>query len=248
MKILHLYHDIMNLYGEYANVSALKRMLENNKIPCVVETLSVGDKLELLEYDFIYVGSGTESNQKYVLEHLKKYKEQLKAYVDAGRFLLMTGNAFEIVGKTITDAKGKEYQGLGIFDFTVVEQERVRNTADAIFSLIDETEGSVSDMKNKEKELVGFINKCSTIKGITTPMFEVKMGLGNENKGKTEGIVYKNFCGTHLTGPMLIKNPFFLQELASKLCGKEMNGEYLNYEKAGYEITLRELSKRLENK
>ena len=248
MKILHLYHDIMNLYGEYANVSALKRMLENNKIPCVVETLSVGDKLELLEYDFIYVGSGTESNQKYVLEHLKKYKEQLKAYVDAGRFLLMTGNAFEILGKTITDAKGKEYGGLGIFDFTVVEQEGVRNTADAIFSLIDENEGSVSDMKNKEKELVGFINKCSTIKGITTPLFEVKMGLGNENKGKTEGIVYKNFFGTHLTGPMLIKNPFFLQELASKLCGKEMNGEYLNYEKAGYEITLRELSKRLENK
>ena len=247
MKILHLYHDIMNLYGEYANVSALKRMLENNKIPCMVDTLSVGDKLELLEYDFIYVGSGTESNQKYVLEHLKKYKEQLKAYVDAGRFLLMTGNAFEILGKTITDAKGKEYGGLGIFDFTVVEQERVRNTADAIFSLIDENEGSVSDMKNKEKELVGFINKCSTIKGITTPLFEVKMGLGNENKGKTEGIVYKNFFGTHLTGPMLIKNPFFLQDLASKLCGKEMNGEYLNYEKAGYEITLRELSKRLEN-
>ena len=33
MKILHLYHDIMNLYGEYANVSALKRMLEKNEVP-----------------------------------------------------------------------------------------------------------------------------------------------------------------------------------------------------------------------
>ena len=31
MKILHLYHDIMNLYGEYANVSALERMLEKRK-------------------------------------------------------------------------------------------------------------------------------------------------------------------------------------------------------------------------
>ena len=251
MKILHLYHDIMNLYGEYANVAALKRMLENNKIPCVVDTLSVGDRMELLEYDLIYVGSGTESNQKYVLEHLKKYKEQLKAYVDAGRFLLMTGNAFEILGKSITDAKGKEYHGLGLFDFTVVEQERVRNTADAIFSLLEQEDNAdAEDTKksNGKRELVGFINKCSTIKGITTPLFEVKMGLGNENKGKTEGMVYKNFFGTHLTGPMLIKNPYFLQELASKLCGKEMNGEYLNYEKAGYEITLRELSKRLENK
>ena len=242
MKILHLYHDIMNLYGEYANVAALKRMLEYNKVPCTVDTLSVEDKLELLEYDFIYVGSGTESNQKYALEHLKKYREQLKSYVNAGRFLLMTGNAFEILGKTITDAKGKEYEGLGFFDFTVTEQERIRNTADAIFSLAGK------DGTNADRELVGFVNKCSTIQGITTPLFHVKMGLGNEAGGKMEGIVYNNFYGTHLTGPMLIKNPYFLLDLASKLCGKELEGDYLTYEKAGYEITLRELSKRLEIK
>lgn len=239
MKILHLYHDIMNLYGEYANVAALKRMLENNKIPCKVDTLSVGDKLELLDYDLIYVGSGTESNQKLILKNLKPYKEQLKGYLDAGRFLLMTGNSFEIMGKTITDAKGKEYNGLGLFDFTVTEQERTRNTADAIFALAG---------KKEEKELVGFVNKCSTISGITNPLFEVKMGLGNEAGGTYEGIVYKNFYGTHLTGPILIKNPYFLLDLASKLRGKELNGDYLKHEKAGYEITLRELSKRLENK
>ena len=248
MKILHLYHDIMNLYGEYANVAALKRMLENNKIPCKVDTLSVGDKLQLLEYDFIYIGSGTESNQKYILEHLRTYKEQLQSYIEAGRFLLMTGNAFEILGKTITDAKGKEYRGLGFFDFTVTQQERTRNTADAIFTLADQSKGLISDMEHKEKELVGFVNKCSTIKGITTPLFWVKMGLENEAKGDGEGIVYKNFLGTHLTGPVLIKNPYFLQDLASKLCAKEMKGDYLTYEKAGYEITLRELGKRMENK
>ena len=251
MKILHLYHDIMNLYGEYANVSALKRMLEKNDVVCEVDTLSVGDEIHLMEYDFVYVGSGTESNQKYVMEHLKKYVDDVKSYVEAGKFLLMTGNSFEILGKTITDAKGKEYDGLGMFDFTVTEQEKTRNTADAIFSIAQQSSedaNAILNPKNKRKELVGFINKCSTIKGITTPLFQVKMGLGNEANGKTEGIVYHNFYGTHLTGPMLIKNPYFLQDLARKLCGKEMDGEYLNYEKAGYEITLRELSKRLENK
>ena len=30
MKLLHLYHDIMNLYGDYANILALERMLKNN--------------------------------------------------------------------------------------------------------------------------------------------------------------------------------------------------------------------------
>ena len=210
-------------------------MLEKNKVPCEIERLSVKDALSLMDYDFIYVGSGTESNQKYILEHLKAYKEELKAYVEAGKMLLMTGNSFEIMGKEITDAKGKKQEGLQLFDFTVMEQEEIRNTADAIFT-----------MEGQEKPLVGFVNKCSTISGVKTPLFQVKMGLGNESKGTTEGIRYKNFYGTHLTGPILIKNPYFLIQMASNLCGKEMNGDYLKYEKAGYEITLRELTKRME--
>lgn len=237
MKILHLYHDIMNLYGEYANVAAMQRMMEKNNVPCEIDKLSVNDKLSIKEYDFIYVGSGTESNQKYVLEHLMSYKDELKEYIEAGKMLLMTGNSFEILGKTLKDAKEKVYEGLGFFDFSVKEQERTRNTADAIFM-----------MEGQEKPLVGFINKCSTMEGINMPLFQVKMGLGNEAKGTTEGIRYKNFYGTHLTGPILIKNPYFLIQIASDLCGKEMNGDYLTYEKAGYEITLRELTKRLESK
>lgn len=227
----------MNLYGEYANVACLKRLLEKNDVPCQVDTLTVTDEITFMEYDFIYVGSGTESNQKYILEHLKSYKEELKAYIEAGKMLLMTGNSFEILGKELKDAQGKVYQGLGLFDFTVTEQEKTRNTADAIFT-----------MEGSEKPLVGFINKCSNIEGIQQPLFKVKMGLGNEEKGTTEGICDKNFYGTHLTGPILIKNPYFLVELATTLCGKEMNGDYLTYEKSGYEVTLRELSKRMENK
>lgn len=236
MKILHLYHDIMNLYGEYANVAALERMLKKNDVPYEIDKLSVGDELHIMNYDFIYVGSGTESNQKYILEHLRVYKEDLKSYIEAGKMLLMTGNSFEILGKELKDAKGKIYEGLGIFAFTVTEQERVRNTADAIFT-----------MEGQAKPLVGFINKCSSISGIDAPLFQVKMGLGNETKGTTEGICYQNFYGTHLTGPILIKNPYFLMNLAKDLCGKEMDGDYLTYEKAGYEITLRELNKRLES-
>ena len=233
MKLLHLYHDIMNLYGEYANVSALQRILEKNGVTCEIDRLSVNDNLQLMDYDFIYVGSGTESNQLYILEHWKAYKEEIKAYVEAGKILLMTGNSFEIMGAKIVDAKGEEHPGIGIFDFTVLRQDKTRNTADVVFHI-----------EGEEKPLVGFVNKCSTIKGITTPLFQVQMGLGNEGKGGNEGIRYRNFYGTHLTGPMLIKNPYFLVKLASDLCGKEMNGDYLTYEKAGYEITLRELTKR----
>ncbi len=257
MRILHLYHDIMNLYGEYGNISALTRMLEKSEISYELECLSVTDKLSLLDYDFIYVGSGTESNQKYILQHLLPYREELHQYIDSGKLLLMTGNSFEILGERLTDARGKEYRGLGLFSFMVKEQDKTRDTADAIFT-----------MKELEQPLVGFINKCSTIEGVEAPLFTVKMGLGNEGQGGSEGIRSGNFFGTHLTGPVLVKNPYFLIYLTEILCANaqraemlsqvsetenkaaeathmELNTSWLTYELAGYEVTLRELSKRL---
>ena len=47
MKILHLYHDIMNLYGEYANVSALERMLEKSGVKFTTDRLTLFDNADL---------------------------------------------------------------------------------------------------------------------------------------------------------------------------------------------------------
>lgn len=116
MKILHLYHDIMNLYGEYANVSALERMLEKSGVKFTTDRLTLFDNADLGDYDFIYIGSGTEKNQKLVLQDFKKYKDFLVEYINSGKVILMTGNSFEMLGKTITDSDGKVYDGLGIYD------------------------------------------------------------------------------------------------------------------------------------
>ena len=51
MKILHLYHDIMNLYGEYANVSALERMLEKSGVKFTTDRLTLFDNADLGDYD-----------------------------------------------------------------------------------------------------------------------------------------------------------------------------------------------------
>ncbi len=235
MKILHLYHDIMNLYGEYANVKALERILQKSGIEAVTDKLSLGDSADLSDYDFIYIGSGTERNQRVVLEDFRKYKDEIKKYLDSGKAALLTGNSFEMLGSKITDSDGQSYDGLGIFDFTTTEQNKTRVTADAVF-----------ECDFSEKPLVGFINKCSEIQKIETPLFSVKMGIGNTAEDQHEGIRYKNFFGTHLTGPVLIKNPYFLEYIAALAVGEDvkLNTEYLTYEKAGYEVTVKELGMR----
>lgn len=231
MKILHLYHDLMNLYGDYGNVSALSRILDLNGVEHTIDRLSLVDDVDFCRYDFVYVGSGTEQNQKLALEHLMKYKQSLKEYIEEGKFILMTGNSFEMLGKSISGFLG-EFEGLGIFDFTVEETEK-RLTADAIVTFEEDT-------------LVGFVNKCSLISGINSPLFHMQMGLGDNPDTKSEGILYKNFYGTHLTGPLLVKNPYFLEKLASKLCGRELSTDVFLYEKRAYEITKRKLGERNE--
>lgn len=238
MKILHLYYDIMNLYGDYANVSAVERILNKSGVEVSVDKLSFADNADFSDYDFIFIGSGTENNQKLVLEDFKKYSQQLNDYIESGKPVLMTGNSFEMLGKSITDCDGNVYDGLNLFDFTVTEQNKTRVTGDIIYN------ADFSD-----KPVVGFVNKCSEIKGIKTSLFSVVMGLSDNTESKNEGIRYKNLFGTHVTGPLLIKNPYFLEYMAEIIKPAEctLKTDYLAFERKGYNVTLNELKKRMEN-
>ena len=121
MKILHLFHDLMNLYGEYANTLALQRAFSEKGRAAEIEKLSIDDTFDFSQYDFIYIGSGTEKNQKVALEYLRPYANQLKTALSDGKIILATGNSFEMFGKNITDRNGTVYEGLNFFDFTVTE-------------------------------------------------------------------------------------------------------------------------------
>ena len=176
----------------------------------------------------------SENNQKLVLNDFKKYRDSLKAYIESGKCALFTGNSFEMLGKTITDADGKSFDGLGFFGFTVKEQNKTRMTSDVIY-----------EADFLKTPLVGFVNKCGEIEGNSAPMFSVKLGLADCENSQGEGVRSNNLFGTHLTGPALMKNPHFLEYVAELILGRKPETAYLVHEKAGYEITLTELTKRM---
>jgi len=45
INILHLYYDLMNLYGESGNVKAVMKSLKNQKIKVVLDELSIKDDI-----------------------------------------------------------------------------------------------------------------------------------------------------------------------------------------------------------
>ncbi|MCH5324555.1 MAG: glutamine amidotransferase [Eubacterium sp.] len=201
MRLLHLLYDFCNLYGDYGNILAMQRTLFCKDIDRI-SAQDMSGEIDFTQYDFIYIGSATEKNQHIALELLRPHTDALAAALEGGTIMLATGNSFEMFGKSITDSDGVTYQGLGMFDFYTKEtDERIVTDQKAQFNDI---------------QVIGFVNKCSLIYGIDSPMFTVSEGVGNNEEDKGEGIIKGNFYGTHLIGPLLIRNEklaayFYLQ-------------------------------------
>ena len=239
LNIVHLYPDVMNLYGEYANLAVLRRHLEALDVTVTVRAVTCEDEPDFSGADFLYMGAGTERGQKYVLEQLLPRAGDLKAAVEAGAVLLFTGNAMETLGASVTDAAGKVWPALGLAEFTTVEADR-RDPGDVI-----------AHSPLLEKPAAGFMNKCSVTRGVTAPLFDrLELGFGNEADRGAEGYASGNVLATHLTGPVLVKNPHVTDFIIRRIF--EAKGwdlpqalPVLPHEREAYEVTLAELSARV---
>ena len=239
LNIVHLYPDAMSLYGEYANVAVLRRHLEAAGVAVTVEAALFEDAPDFERADFIYMGAGTERMQKAALTALLPHREAFSAAVYRGAAVLFTGNAMETLGASVTDASGKVWPGLGLAEYTTVETDK-RDPGDVIAhtTLLD-------------RPVVGFMNKCSVTRGVASPLFDrLTLGFGNEADQGAEGYVSGNVFATHLTGPVLVKNPGFTDFLIRRLFhgrGLPMPDilPVLPYEEDAYEVTLAELSSRV---
>ena len=208
MKIIHLFYNLMNLYGEYGNVLALKRTLEAKGENVEIVRITLGDELDFRDCAMIYIGSGTERSQKAALEYLQPYRDALYSAWKGGTDILATGNSFEMFGEKITDVNGNEHKGLGFFDFVTLEGDK-RIVTDSLC----EFEG---------KEIIGFVNKASRIYGIEKPFFTVKQGAGNsEKETDREGIKTDGFYGTHIIGPLMVRNPDMTEYFANQIISND---------------------------
>jgi len=239
IRILHFYPDLMSLYGSYANVSVLRRTLEQMGNTVTVETVEPGQDIDLTGADFIYMGAGTERSQKAALADFARFGEAVKAAAEDGTAMLFAGTAMELLGKTILDEQGREYSGIGLGGFTAKQQAK---------RIVEDVYGSTSLY---EDAVVGFMNKSSVLTGVETPFLTATaLGYGNEGKGSAEGFLYKNVIGSHLTGPILAKNPRLLETVIAAIYAKR--GEICpsiprdKWAEEGYAVTARELKERCE--
>ena len=78
IKILHLYYDLLNLYGENANTRCLEHLLSLNSIKTSIDLKSIDDKIDFKDYDIVYIGQGSEDNLLLALDDIMKRKHLRK--------------------------------------------------------------------------------------------------------------------------------------------------------------------------
>ena len=207
ITIANLYYDLLNLYGECGNVRILKKILEEQNVDVVVKFLTVDDKLNFEDYDFVYMGMGIEDNLKIANKHLKKYKKDIQKYIEDGKYFICTGNSYELFGKEIA-FESETIKTLGIFDYKskILEERKIMEIS-AKTDMID-------------KELIGFMNT-----GSTNDNKKENFLKNINNTDENEGIIYKNFIGTYLIGPLLVRNPELLKLIVKKII-KEKDSKY----------------------
>ena len=196
IKILHLYPDLLNLYGDKGNIECMRKRLMWRGIDAQVQAYTCDDTgFDLSDVDIVFIGGGSDREQKIVCHRLLEHKDALKSYVEDGGTLVAVCGGYQLLGKYYK-LEDETIEGLNILDI-YTEQGKKRLISNIILKP-DFIEG----------EIVGFENHGGrTYIGSHSPLGKVVYGYGNDGKSGAEGVVYKNVVATYLHGPLLPKNP-----------------------------------------
>ena len=220
VQFIHFYPNLMNLYGSYGNVLILKRYLEALGCQVAVETVEPGQRPEVAQADFLFMGAGTEGSQRAAME-------------------VLAGTAMELLGAEIQEADGSGYQGIGLGNF-VTEHTRVRTVGD-VYGYTALYPEAVVGFMNKCGSVKGVETPLLT---------ETALGWGNDGPNRPEGFHWNNVFASQLTGPLLGKNPRLLETVAAAIFaqrGEQLPDQrpILPWEAEAYAVTEAELRSRL---
>lgn len=232
LKILYLYPDILELYGDYGNIQVLRYRLEQRGFKAIVEPYSIGDvPPDFKSYDLVFAGGGADQEQGILAQDLIKYKDSIKEAIDNGTFFLLICGAYQLFGKYYKGVEGDIIPGLEVFDYyTEAIHDRKKR---CIGNVVIETE-----LNGQKTKIIGFENHGGQTFDVATPFGNVLFGNGNKFGDTQEGFFMDNVIATYLHGPLLSKNP----ELADFIIKYCLNRKY------DEDIVLEPLNDDFENK
>lgn len=221
IKILYLYPDILELYGDFGNIQVLKYRIEKRGYKAIIDQYSIGDEApDFSSYDLVFAGGGADNEQSILSEDLIKYKENIKKAVDSGVFFLLICGAYQLFGKYYKGVEGNIIPGLEIFDYytEAINDRKKRCIGNIVLEVT---------LDDKKIKVIGFENHGGQTYDISTPFGNVLFGSGNKFQDTHEGFFRKNVIATYLHGPLLSKNPELCDYIIKHCLEKKYNEDII---------------------
>ena len=239
LKILWMYHDLMDLYGDKGNIETLRYRASKRGINVVVDTCTLQEKGNIEDYDIFFLGGGADKEQTLIYKDLLARKESiLKAQESGTAFLLICGG-YQLFGQYYLDQDGQKIDGLGIYDYYTESSDRDHR---CIGNIVVKT-----NIHDKEVTVVGFENHGGQTKAVSNPFGKVLVGHGNTYKGEYEGYMDAQTIATYMHGPLLPKNPAIADEVILRGLNRRYTVEQLEplqdtLENAAHDAMLKRLN------
>lgn len=212
LRIAHLYPELLNLYGDGGNILVLRKRLEWRGIGCEVREVHIDDRPSFSDMDIVFIGGGSDREQRIVCEHLLAERSELAAYVEDGGVLAAVCGGYQLLGHSYLMGDEK-VEGLSLVDLYTD-----RGSPRLIGNIAIESRISA-------QPIVGYENhggRTHLGEGVE-PLGRVVHGHGNDGESGYEGCLYKNIVGTYIHGPLLPKNPgvadYLIGRALERRCG-----------------------------
>jgi len=204
LKICYLYPDLLNLYGNWGNMSSLLKRCEWRQIDVEITAVHLGEFVDFEPVDIVYLGTGSEKECRLVLEDMAHHKQGLRQAIERGMVMLTVGSGIQLMGMYWVTDEGEKVSGLGLIDlYTRMTSKYL--VGDCVISM---------QLAGSEVKIVGFENhnEHTYLGPDLSPLGKVLYGHGNNGEDGMEGFRYKNVFGSNL-GPILPKNPMLADVL-----------------------------------
>lgn len=207
LRIVHMYPELLNLYGDSGNMLVLAHRLKQRQIPFEIIEVHVGDSITLSSADIVFIGGGSDREQKIVCSALQTFRDELAAYVEDGGVLAAVCGGYQLLGHYYL-LDNEKIKGLSLVDLYTD-----RGTPRLIGNIA--IKSSICP-----HPIVGYENHGGRthLAGDITPLGVVEYGHGNDGETGYEGCLYKHVLGTYIHGPLFPKNPGVADFLLRTAC------------------------------
>ncbi|MDF7627297.1 glutamine amidotransferase [Lactobacillaceae bacterium L1_55_11] len=205
LNVAHLYGDLMNTYGDYGNIIALRYYAEQIGVTINVSLVSLGDDFDPEKYDFVLFGGGQDYEETVVARDLKGKAKELKTYIEEDGPMLAVCGGFQLLGHYMEMADGTRVDGIGVMDHYTTNM-----TDDQVHTQKGKRLTGDITIKNNEtgEEYHGFENhQGRTFLGQgERALGTVVSGQGNNGQDCSEGVIYNKVYGSYFHGPIFTRN------------------------------------------